>query len=272
MSARGVMAVTAVECAKLRAQSAVQGLLSACLVGPIAFVEVVRLQSSLPEDTLFGRAMRDSGFAAPLVVLGFAALWLLPAVASVIGGDVFASEDRHRTWTTVLTRSRSRREVFAGKVLASLAFTAIAIAVLALASLAAGLVLVGRQPLVDLSGALLPPARALGAVLWAWVSVLPPAFAFVALAVLVSVATRSGAAGVGLPVLAALTMQLCALVDGAEIYRRLLLTSGFSAWHGLLHQQPYYRPLLDAAAVSVVWFVGCVTAAYRLLQRRDIQG
>ena len=38
--------------------------------------------------------------------------------------------------------------------------------------------------------------------------------------------------GTGLPVLLALTMQLSTLVDGAQGTRRLLVTTGFEAWHG----------------------------------------
>ncbi len=272
MSLRGALAVAGVESAKLGAQPAVQILLGVCMLGPFAFLEVVRLQASLPEDTLYGRALRDSGFATPLVVLGFAGLWGLPVVTSVIGGDLFAGEDRHRTWTTILTRSRSRAELFTGKVLAALGFSLLAITALAAGSLAAGLLLVGHQPLVDLSGVVLLPARALGGVAIAWASALPPAFGFLAVAILVSAATRSGAAGVGVPVVAALLMQLLALADGADTFRRLQMTSAFGAWHGLLQEHRYYRPLIDGAAVSVTCVVVCLALAYRALQRRDIAG
>src|SRR5262245_3168222 len=99
----------------------------------------MRVQSAVPADTLFGRAVRESGFATPLVVLGFAALWVFPVVASVAGGDLFSSEDRYGTWPTILTRARSRAEVFSGKVLAALGFSLIAAAALCAASVAAGL-------------------------------------------------------------------------------------------------------------------------------------
>ena len=75
----------------------------------------MRVQSSVPTDTLFGRTVGESGFAVPLVVLGFAALWVFPVLASIVSGDLFSSEDRYGTWTTVLTRSRSRGELFAGR-------------------------------------------------------------------------------------------------------------------------------------------------------------
>jgi ABC-2 type transport system permease protein len=272
VSVRGVLAVTGVECSKLRAQPKASLALAACVAGPFAFVAAMRVQSSVPEDTLFGRSVKESGFAAPLVVLGFAALWAFPVLTSVVAGDLFSSEDRYGTWMTVLTRSRSRAEVFAGQVLTALGFSSLALSALAVSSVAAGVLVVGSQPLIDLSGALLPPAQALVRVALAWASVLPPAFGFTAMAVLLSVASRSSAAGIGLPVVAGLAMQLYAYVDGPEAVRRLLITSAFGAWHGLLTEHPYYRPLVQGTTVSGIYFVVCVVVAYRLLRRRDIAG
>src|SRR5262245_409784 len=122
-SVRGAIAVANVECVKLLAHRKTQLVLAACAVSPFAFAIAIRVQNSLPEDTLFGRSVQESGFAVPLVVLGFAALWALPVLASLVGGDVFSSEDRYGTWTTVLTRSRSRSELFAGKALTAFSFT-----------------------------------------------------------------------------------------------------------------------------------------------------
>src|SRR6185295_10166450 len=132
-----------------------------CVASPFAFAAAMRLQSTLPEDTLFGRSVKESGFASPLVVLGFAALWAFPVLSSVVGGDLFSAEDRYGTWTTLLTRSRSRAEMFAGKVLTAMGFSLLAVAVLAVSSVVAGVLVIGPRPLIDLSGALLPPAQAL---------------------------------------------------------------------------------------------------------------
>jgi ABC-2 type transport system permease protein len=131
----------------------------------------------MPTDTLFGRTVTDSGFAIPLVVLGFGALWPFAVLASIVGGDVFSAEDRHGTWKTVLTRSRSRGELFAGKVIAAFAFSVMALAVFGASSIAAGVLVVGTQPLIDLSGLLLQPADALPRVVAAWASVLLPMWA-----------------------------------------------------------------------------------------------
>jgi ABC-2 type transport system permease protein len=272
MSMAGISAVASVESSKLAAQHKARIVLAVCLLGPFAFAAAVRMQSALPSDTLFGRSVKESGFAVALVVLGFAALWAFPVLASVVGGDVFSAEDRHGTWKTVLTRSRSRAEVFTGKVLVALAFSSLAVLVLAASSVAAGVLIVGSQPLIDLSGSMLAPSRAAMRVALAWASVLPAALAVTAFAIVVSIATRSSAAGIGLPVVIALIMQLAAFVDGPEIPRRLLITSSFIAWHGLLAEPGYYGPLVHGSLVSVIYFVVCLTIAYRLLQRRDVGG
>src|SRR5262249_17533859 len=156
------------ELAKLREQTAVRLVLAACLVAPVGFALLMRLQSAVPADTLFGRWAATTGFATALTVLGFAGAWGLPLVAGVMGGDVFSAEDRHRTWKTMLTRSCGRGEVFAAKVLAAAAYTTLATGLLALAGLLAGVALVGTDPLVGLSGQLVAPGHAYELVLAAW--------------------------------------------------------------------------------------------------------
>jgi ABC-2 type transport system permease protein len=141
---------------------------------------------------------------------------------------------------------------------------------LAVSSVAAGALVIGRQPLIDLSGVARAPAEAIARVTLAWVSVLAPTFAVSAAAVLVSVATRSSAAGIGLPVVVGLAMQVYAFVDGPDIIRRLLMTSAFDAWHGLLTEPAYFKPLVYGTVVSGVYLVVCLGAAYGLIRRRDI--
>jgi ABC-2 type transport system permease protein len=266
---RGVFSVAAVEWAKLRAQTTMRATLVVCVAAPFVFAIAMRVQSSVPSDTLFGRAVTESGFATSLVVLGFAGLWVLPILTSIVGGDCFAAEDRYGTWSTILTRSRGRTDVFAGKLLAALACSTLAVAALGASSLAAGVLIVGKQPLIDLSGAVLPAPAALVGVILAWASVVPPSLAFAAMAVLLSVLTRSTTAGIGLPVVVGLVMQLFAFVDGPELPRRLLLTSSFAAWHGLLNEHPYFGPLVDGTIVSAAYALICVLVAYRIFLRRD---
>ena len=67
---------------------------------------------------------------------------------------------------------------------------------LAVSSLVAGILFVGRQSLLDLSGVLISPGRMLALTAVSWLACLLPVLAYTSLAVLFSVATRSGILGV----------------------------------------------------------------------------
>ena len=84
-------------------------------------------------------AYRTERLALTLVVPGFAGSWGLPLMAAVLAGDLFAAEVRHGPWKTVLTRSCTRRHLFAGTLLAVALFALALLALQTLSSLAAGL-------------------------------------------------------------------------------------------------------------------------------------
>ncbi|WP_261558703.1 ABC transporter permease [Frankia tisae] len=260
------------EITKLAAQARTRATLAVCLVAPFVFVVLLDRQDRLPKDTLYGRWVHASGFATPLMILGFAAQWVFPLLTSLVAGDIFASEDQHGTWKTILTRSHSRTQIFWAKTLAAATFATLVLTVLALSCLAAGVLLVGHQPLESLSGTLLPPGRTAGLVLAAWASALPPLLGFTALGIMLSVLTRSSPMGIVGPIVLGLVMQLYAFLNGADTIRHLLLVTPFDAWHGLLAAHPYYGPLRDGTLVSVGYILICLAVAYTALRRRDITG
>jgi ABC-2 type transport system permease protein len=258
------------ELRKLLRQTRVRVAFGVCLYGPPLFAVVLSLQSALPKDTLFGRHVFESGYALPLVVLGFASVWAFPLLTSLVAGDVFSSEDAHRTWPALLTRDRSRSEVFTGKVLASVISAVVLLAATAFSSLLAGLALAGTSPLVDLSGRELSGGRVTALVLLSWATALPPLLGFTALACLLSVVSRSSVVGIGGPVLLALLMQLLSLLGSLGRSTDALLTTPFLAWRGLVRTDPYYGPLWQGALVSLVWCVACLSVARTVLVRRDV--
>jgi ABC-2 type transport system permease protein len=268
----GVWSAYRAERRKLSTQLATRLLALLCALGPFAFAAILRAQSGLPADTLFGVWAHSSGFAIPLVVLGFAGSWGFPVVAGVMAGDVFSSEDRYGTWKTVLTRSCTREELFAGKVLAAATFSLGLTLLSALSSVVAGLLLVGDQSLVGLSGTLISPGRSLGLVAASWLFSALPVLGFTSLAVLFSVATRNGIVGVMGPSIVGLVMQLLALVGAGVWVHALLLASAFDGWHGLFTTHPFYGQLIVAAIVSVAWMVACLGGAWAILRRRDFAG
>jgi hypothetical protein len=115
------------ELVKLVSQWRIRVLVLACWIAPALFVAAVSRQSSLPVDTLFGRWMHATGWAGPLVMLGFAGTWALPLLTSVVAGDVFAAEDRLGTWRHLLVAVRSPRRLFVAKGLLLPALVALAL-------------------------------------------------------------------------------------------------------------------------------------------------
>jgi ABC-2 type transport system permease protein len=267
-----VIAAVRWELRKLRAQLRAKVVLVAALLGPIPVVLVIHGQSRPPKDSLFGRFAIDNGYALTLLVLGFAAQWALPLLTSIVAGDIFASEDQHGTWKTVLTRSTSRSRLFWAKALVACAFAVLVVAVLAAATTTASLLIVGHQPLVGLSGQTIGSGSALRLVVASWASTLPPVLGFTCLAVLLSVWSRNPAVGIATPVVLALVMQLVGALGGLDPARQGLLTTPFDAWHGLFADPRFTGPLTQGLVVCAVWSVLSLSAAYALLRRRDITG
>jgi ABC-2 type transport system permease protein len=271
-SLSGARAVCRFETAKLLAQWPTRILPLVCVLGPLAFAAVLRIQSAVPQDTLFGSWVHTSGFAIPLVILSFAGAWVFPVIAGFAGGDMFAGEDRLGTWKMVLTRSCRRSEIFAGKVAVAGAYAVLMIVLLGAASILAGVVVTGTQPLVGLSGQIVGSGRAFELTVVSWGISLLPALAFTGLALLVSAVTRSTAAGMLAPLVAALALQLLSLIGSGEIVHGLLLSAALDAWYGMFAVPAFTGPLAWGALVSLVYAVIFVGAAWLALRDRDIAG
>ena len=257
------------ELVKLVSQWRIRLLVLACWIVPALFVAAVGQQSTLPSDTLFGRWMHATGWAGPLVILGFSGTWALPLLTSVVAGDVFASEDRLGTWRHLLVAVRSPGRIFAAKALASLSVILLLVAGLAVSSAVGGLVAVGNHPLVGLDGHLLTPSDAAGNVLLAWACALAPTLALAAIGLLGSVALGRSPIGLLLPALVALAMQLAQMLPLPVALRLALPGYAFIAWNGLFTSPAQLGPLLIGIAVSLVWAVLVTALAYLLFVRRD---
>lgn len=271
-STAGTWTALGVELRKLAAQKRARFALLGCLIAPIIVTIVLNGQQRPPKDTLYGRHIHSSGFAVALFVLTFASQWVLPFLTALVAGDIFATEDHLGTWKTVLTRSVSRTQVFAAKCLTAALFAIAVLVVLATSTIVSGVVLVGRQNLVGLTGQLIPARTALALVIAAWATVLAPLIAFTAIAILLSVVSRNPAIGVVGPIMICLATQLLGWLGGIDAQRRLLPTTPLDAWHGLLTQHRYYDLITQGVLVSGGWIAICVGVAYVMLRRRDITG
>ena len=162
------------ELTKLAAQARSRAVLLVALLAPVAVVLVLNGQEQPPSDTIYGRHIHTSGYAMPLLMLAFAAHWVLPLLAAVVAGDIFANEDQHGTWKTILTRSVSRSQVFCAKTLTAVLFNVTVLIVFAASTMTASVLIIGTQPLTGLTGQLIAPGTALRLVLAAWATALAP--------------------------------------------------------------------------------------------------
>lgn len=268
----GLGAVLGVELRKLAAQARGRYSILGCVIAPPLLVLAVKAQTSPPTDTLYGRHIHVSGYATPLLLLTFAHQWLFPVLTALVAGDIFASEDHHGTWKTVLTRSVGRTRVFAAKTIAAMAFSVATLLILATSTVISSVLLIGSQPLPGLSGQTITSSLALRLVALAWLSVIPPIIGFTALGVLISVWTRSPAAGIVGPLLIGLVMGFVSALKNIDPLRHVLLSVPFEAWHNLFITNRSFDLIAQGAAVCAVWTVAALVAAYTIFRRRNITG
>ena len=261
------------ELRKLRAQKRTYlGLVGAMLV-PIAFVVALAAQNGAgPSDVPLGRGLRETGLAVPFVVLFFMSIWGLPLVTALVAGDIVASESHNGTLKTILTRSRERGQVFAGKTCAAATYTLIALFAMVALGVAAGVIEFGWHPLTSLSGTKVAPLTGLGllalsSLVYAW-----PLLAIAAFGILLSTVTRNSAASVVGTLMWALFMQLLGVLPGTEPIRPYLLGEQFQAWHGFLRTPADWTPVVRALWVCALYVAIPLAAGYLVFLRRDVAG
>ena len=259
------------ELEKLTAQFRTRLALVVVVAGPVLFAFGLKFATDVPADTLFGRWVGDSGFAVPLVVLGFAGAWGFPLLTCLVAGDIFSAEDHHHTWTGLLTRSVGRGSIFGGKVLAAATYSVVVVVLLTLSSMLSGLLGVGDQPLVGLTGNLLPPSRAAGLVAAAWASTVPAALSFAALGIAVSIATRNSLAGILAPTVFGLLLQLLQLVGGSvDAVRAFLPGASFQSWVGMFADPRFTGATVIGMASAGMYAAAVLFLAWLVFRRRDM--
>ena len=267
---RAVSKVYTWELRKLTAQKRTYLGLGAAILVPLAFVVALSFQTGGPNDIPLGRYIRDTGLATPFVVLFFMSIWAFPLITALVAGDIVASESHNDTLKTILTRSRERGEVFAGKALATLTYMAIAVFAMVSVGLVAASIKWGFEPLTSLSGTRVAAGHGLG-LLGASVAVyLLPLAGIAAFGLLLSTVTRNSAASVVGTLMFALLMQLLGALPGTEAIRPYLLSTQFEAWHGFLRIPADWAPVTRALWVCALYIASPLIAGYLVFLRRDV--
>jgi ABC-2 type transport system permease protein len=268
----GVGAVYRWELRKLIAQKRTYLGLGIAIAMPVLFVVALQLQNGQPEDVPFGRYVRDSGLAIPLVLLVFGSVWLFPLVTALVSGDIFAAEDHNGTLKTILTRSLDRGQIFTGKALAAITYAFVALLLMGVVGVAAGSIVSGFHSLVTLSGEVVRPGRGLLLVAGSLLVYFMPLLAIACIGLLLSTATRNSAGAVVGTLMIALILQLLGILPGLASIKPYLLPTQFDAWQGLLRTPIDWAPIVQAGWVCALYGLPALFAAYLVFLRRDVAG
>jgi ABC-2 type transport system permease protein len=260
------------ELVKLLAQKRTYLGLGAAMLVPVIFVVVLQLQSGGPNDVPLGRYIRDSGIVTPLVVLLFMSIWGFPLITALVAGDIVAAETNNGTLKTILTRSRERGQVFAGKALAAFTYTLAIVVSMGVVGVAAGSIAWGFHSFTSLSGTPVSAGRGLGLMFASLGVYVLPLGGIAAFGLLLSTVTRNSAASVVGTLMFALFMQLIGVLPGTESIRPYLLGTQFDAWHGFLRTPADWTPVVRAIWLSAIYIFVPLFAAYVVFLRRDVAG
>jgi len=246
--------------------------LGAAMLVPAIFVVVLLLQKGGPNDIPLGRYIRQTGLATPFVVLFFMSIWAFPLLTALVAGDIVAAESHNGTLKTILTRSRDRGQIYAGKVLASLTYTAVILVAMGTVGLLAASFAWGFDPLTSLSGTTVSFWHGLGLLVASLGIYLWPMTAIAAFGIFLSTVTRNSAASVVGTLMWALLMQLLGVLPGTESIRPYLLGTQFEAWHGFLRTPADWVPVVRALWVCALYIAVPLTVGYLVFLRRDVAG
>ncbi len=268
----GVGTVYCWELRKLRAQKRTYLGLGAAMLVPLIFIVALVSSSGGPDEVPFGRFVRETGLAIPLVGLLFSSIWLFPLITSLVAGDIVASEDNHGTLKTILTRSTERWQIFVAKLLATLTYTFAALALFVGIGLVIGGLIWGFDPLPSLTGTTIPTGRAILLIGAAALAYSVPLMAIGSIAFLLSTITHNSAGAVVGTLILSFMLQLLAVISGLDFMRPYLLSEQFDSWQGLLREPTDWAPIGHAAWVSACYAVPALGWAFVAFLRRDVAG
>jgi ABC-2 type transport system permease protein len=269
----GVGTVYRWELRKLRSQKRTYLGLGAAAIVPIIFiVALLTSGGGGPEDVPFGRYVRETGLAIPLVGLLFSSVWLFPLITALVAGDIVASEDNHGTLKTILTRSTERWQIFAGKLLAALSYAFMALMVFVGIGLVVGGLIWGFDPLTTLSGTQVSAGRGTLLIAGASLAYFVPMMAIAGIAILLSTVTHNSAGAIVGTLIASFVMQLLAVIQALAPMKPYLLSTQFDAWQGLLREPADWAPIVRAAWVSALYAIPAIGWAFVSFVRRDVAG
>lgn len=215
-------------------------------------------------------SLAGNGLVLPVLTLVLAQTLLLPLVIAMVAADAFAGESAHGTLRGLLLAPVGRVRLVAVKAFGVVMMAVLAVAVIAVSGVLTGLLVVGGDSMVTLSGTTVPMADALVRVLLAagWSTVQVAAIGMIALAIssLTDHPLVVMAATLGLLIIFGVLEQIPAL----NWLQPVLITTDLSAVIDVLRE-----PITTGALGTGLFRAGCylligVSASVARIATKDV--
>ncbi|MDR7302799.1 ABC transporter permease [Haloactinomyces albus] len=197
-------------------------------------------------------SVAGNGLVLPIVTLMLTQNLLLPLVSAMVAADALAGESSHGTLRGLLLAPVSRVRLVWVKATGVLVMTVLAVTVIAVSGVLTGLVVVGSDGLVTLSGTTLPLGEALGRVALAvgWCSVQMVAIGAIALAI--SSLTDHPLVVLAVTLGTLIVFGVLAAIPSLEWLQPFLVTTGWYSIADFLRD-----PIATGDLLTSLWRAGC---------------
>lgn len=218
----------------------------------------------------FLSAVLSNGALYPAAALAIVLPLFLPVAVAVVAGDAVAGEAQSGTLRYLLIRPVGRTRLLVAKLLSVVAYTMLAVVIVAVVSYVVGTQLFGSAPLPSTSGTTLSTGdatlRTVLAVLYVGWSMLGVA----AVALFLSTLTDSPLAAALGAIALLVTSGVLVGLDAASSVRPYLPTRYWLAFVDLFRDPVLYRDLVRGTLLQGVYVLAFLAAAWANLTTKDI--
>jgi ABC-2 type transport system permease protein len=219
----------------------------------------------------FLSAILENGALFPAAALAIVLPLFLPVAVAVVAGDAIAGEAQAGTLRYLLVRPVSRTKLLVAKLVATVAYTMLAVLVVAVVAYFVGTHLFGSSPLPSVSGSTLSPReaalRTVLTVLYVGWSMLGVAAVALFLSTLTDSPLAAALGAIALLVTSGVLVQL----DAASSVQPYLPTRYWLAFVDLFRQPVLWRDVVRGTLLQGVYVLAFLTAAWANFATKDVK-
>jgi len=214
-----------------------------------------------------------NGYTVAYIILGMLYVHV-PFLVTLVSGDILAGEATAGTYRLVFVRPIPRSTIVWAKWIASMTYTLLLVAWLALLSLGIGIPTLGTGEVVVIRSTI----TILSADDVAWRFVIAYAFAALSMMTVASIAfllsslveNAIGPIMTTMAIIIVFTIISAISVPVFDAIRPFLFTNHMTGWRHLFDQDVRWDKVVTSALVLLAHIAACVTATHIIMRRKDI--